>query len=233
MGAYFDITEFLKRKHGRITIIKELDPKIEHIKRSDGSHVSHKLRRCLCKCDCGKLWEVSLQYLKNGQIKSCGCYREDLKRQRKKHGMALRSGISSEYKIWASMIQRCKNAKEKCYKHYGGRGITVCDDWLLFENFYRDMGNRPSLIHTLERINVNGNYEPSNCKWATREEQLNNKRTSRKYRFGDQNLTVKEWAKQSGINMRTLKNRLKNPNWTIEKALLVPTRKSYERRSIH
>jgi hypothetical protein len=209
MPAPFDATEFIKQKHGRITIIKEL-PSL------------NKRRRVLCKCDCGKVWEVTLRYIKSGQIKSCGCYKQELRKLPKTHGMGGRKNRISEYKVWASMIQRCTNQKEDRYKDYGGRGITVCERWRLFINFLADMGFRPSKHYSLDRIENDKGYYKENCRWATMEMQQNNRRTSRVYEYKGRKLNVKQWALETGINLGTLKNRFKNPNWDIEKSLTHP-----------
>ena len=124
------------------------------------------------KCDCGNESVVCSFDLRSGKIKTCGC-----KQGGKIHGLSK----SSEYKIYCGMIQRCTNPKKTEYAYYGGRGIRICARWLEkkgqgFMNFYRDMGKRPSIEHSIDRKDVNGNYEPSNCKWSTPIEQWLNKR---------------------------------------------------------
>jgi hypothetical protein len=126
-----------------------------------------------CRCDCGEINSVRGYALKNGSATSCGCLASELTKKRSTtHGMTN----TPEYNIWVGMIQRCTNSKNKDYKNYGGRGIIVHPDWLSFENFYNDIGKRPTDNHSIDRIDVNGNYGKDNCKWATLEEQATNKR---------------------------------------------------------
>ena len=115
------------------------------------------------------------------------------------------------------MIQRCENPNHKSYKDYGGRGITVCERWKLFENFYEDMGERPEAT-SLDRIDFNGNYELENCRWADSIQQGNNKRSSKMIEFDGKVQTSIQWAREYGIGPKTLLYRLKN-GWGIEKAL--------------
>lgn len=123
----------------------------------------------LCVCDCGTFRRVTCKNLNNGTSKSCGC---SVKTAAKTHGMQG----TQIYEIWASMKNRCTNPKKKDYKYYGGRGITVCEEWKnSFENFYKDMGDCPEGM-SLDRIDTNGNYELSNCKWSTKKEQSFNTR---------------------------------------------------------
>src|ERR1700743_1747919 len=125
----------------------------------------------ICKCRCGGSRIVSPCLLLSGAATSCGCHQR--KGPNKGHGLSR----LPEYRVWAEMIQRCTNPKSRVFRHYGGRGIRVCESWRTsFEAFYRDMGSRPTDKHSIDRINNDGNYEPSNCRWATQSQQLYNRR---------------------------------------------------------
>lgn len=139
----------------------------------------------LCRCECGKLHEAVSHALTSGHTKSCGCWRDERNTSTPaKHGHASRnSGLSATYQSWRGMWTRCTNPNVKSYKNYGGRGVTICDRWKDFGAFLEDMGERPD-GRTLDRINVNGNYEPANCRWATRKEQAMN--TQRASKLGDE-----------------------------------------------
>ena len=134
------------------------------------------------------------------------------------HGMSK----TSTYKSWEAMIQRCSNASLKSYKNYGGRGISVCDEWTKFEKFYADMGIKPNGC-SIDRIDVNGNYDQLNCRWSTMKQQNRNRRNNRLIEFNGETMCVNEWAESLGINKRTLLNRLTN-GWEIKKALTHPVR---------
>lgn len=133
-----------------------------------------------CICDCGNEKLVRADHLCQNRVKSCGCVQfEGVKKANITHGMSIGGKPEKTYRIWCDMRKRCENKKSIGFKHYGGRGIKVCERWQKFENFFEDMGECPNGM-SIERIDVNGNYEPSNCKWATNAEQGLNKRNSLK-----------------------------------------------------
>lgn len=146
-------------KFGRLTVIKEENPKI--------APNGDKVRKILCICRCGNVGTYNLHNLRRGLTKSCGCL---LREAVTTHGKSN----TTEYKSWDTMIQRCTNPEATGYKYWGGRGIAVCRYWRKFQNFYKDMGNKPKGM-TLDRVDNNGNYEPRNCRWATWKMQNNNK----------------------------------------------------------
>lgn len=137
----------------------------------------------------------------------------------KRHGLSL----SREHKSWESMIHRCTNKNAANYAMYGGRGITVCEEWLQFENFYRDMGERPN-GHSLDRINNNLGYFKDNCRWASTVEQLNNRRNNHLITFCNKTQTLSQWAREIGLKPKTLSARINDEGWSIEKALTTKLR---------
>lgn len=150
----------------------------------------------LCRCDCGTERIVRISGLLNGTSQSCTCLRlERIAVAITTHGQSL----SAEYRAWRSAHDRCENSKIRNYQNYGGRGIKVCVRWRQFENFLEDMGLRPTSKHSLDRINVDGDYTPDNCKWSTRQEQNTNTRRSRYITIGDKTQVAKEWVKELGV----------------------------------
>jgi len=174
-----------------------------------------------CICSCGKACIIDGGALSSGNTKSCGCFSSEILHKRNfVHGRAKRGKANSGiYKCWLHIKERCYNKSSMDYKDYGGRGIVVCDRWRdIFENFLNDMGEKPSSKHSIERVNVNGNYCPENCKWGTEEEQSNNKRNSRFVECFGKRLTVSQWSKSLGIHVQTILWRINNGR-TPEQAL--------------
>jgi hypothetical protein len=171
-----------------------------------------------CRCDCGNHRTVCVTDLIRGHIVSCGCFNSDrIASVGKKHRTTHGATGTKEFRAWAGMISRCRNPNYEFFKHYGGRGIKVCERWLKPENFLADMGSAPAGT-SLDRIDTNGNYEPRNCRWATRGEQMNNMRTNRLVTHGGETKTISQWAQQIGLNPATLSHRLKR-GWPTAKAL--------------
>jgi hypothetical protein len=165
-----------------------------------------KIRRdngWVCDCACGSECRVSTSNLAHGHIRSCGCLlRETTIKRSTTHGCAGRGGVSPEYVSWAMAKTRCFNPHFPAYRLYGGRGITMCERWASsFQNFLSDMGPCPSGL-TLERKDNDGNYEPVNCRWATRYEQSQNRQNSRLVEYRGVKQTISQWARSLGIKHR-------------------------------
>lgn len=172
-----------------------------------------------CKCDCGNTSKVSGGNLQSGSSTSCGCYLEEI---RPNLAATHRLTGTPEHISWAGMKGRCLNPRNHKYPAYGARGIKVCERWMVFENFLADMGNRPSLAHSIERKNNNGDYEPGNCIWATNTTQANNRRNNKSITLNGVTKNLCEWARHLGIKPATICARIKR-GWTIEKAISTGT----------
>jgi hypothetical protein len=197
------------QRYGRLVVISR-EPNQEYR--------SGPISRWLCQCDCGSRIVVLAPSLAKGAkgqggTRSCGCL---VKEKPIKHGKAS----SRIYRIWHGMVQRCTNKNIGSYQNYGARGITVCDAWRKFENFYADMGDpKPGL--TLDRIDGTRGYEPGNCRWATMKEQGNNRYTNVFITYKGVKKTFAEWAEETGLGKPCLRNRLMS-GWPIERAFETP-----------
>ena len=183
-------------------------------------------------CDCGKEIVIRAYSIKSGNTKSCGCLRTEINSElNSTHRESSCTGNTKEWRAWYSMKERCCTPGQDSYKHYGGRGIAVCDRWVnSFENFLEDMGRAPTPDHTLDRFpDVNGNYGPGNVRWATPSEQARNKTTTIYADFNGEIKCVADWSEQYGIHIRTLRNRLMR-GWSIEKALLTTPIARYDQK---
>ena len=196
---------------GRLTVI------------SQGPSNRHKKATWNCRCICGEHITVVGNNLRSGNSQSCGClHNELLSKQATTHGLTEHS----DFKVWSGMIQRCTNSEYFQYYLYGGRGITVCSQWLNSPaQFFTDMGPRPSRNHSIDRENNDGNYTPENCRWATDLEQSNNTRRNRLLAFENEILTVAQWARKLDLPYSIIIGRL-HRNWSVERTLTEPVKLS-------
>ena len=203
MSNFIDMTG---RRFGRLVVLERA-----------GSD-AHGKPTWLCRCDCGRETTVDGTSLRRGRTMSCGCYqREIVSRANKTHGMRG----TRLYRVWAGMKTRVMNENAPNFKFYGGRGISVCDEWLEFEPFQSwALANGYTDSLTIDRINVNGDYEPGNCRWVTKAQQHNNMRSNRIITFMGEAYTLTEWSKLLGINRATLHGRLQR--LPPEEAFLMP-----------
>lgn len=185
------------KRFGKLTVVKRASKIGEPV-------------RWECLCDCGNTTFVQTHNLKRGRTKSCGCAKYV-----KKHGL-VKTRI---YRIWGRMKARCYNPNEKSFKNYGGRGITICDEWLNdFSSFYNwSMQNGYSDSLEIDRINNDLGYSPSNCRWITHQEQQYNKRTNRLVTYNDETKPLKSWTEELGLDYHRVNLRLLN-GWDVEDA---------------
>lgn len=180
----------------------------------------------LCLCDCGRKFKARYCWLKTGGVKSCGCLQVESRFTAKRtHGFTSGPRRVPEYNVWASMKARCENPKATGFKNYGGRGIRVVRRWSKFENFIADMGMRPSVEHTLDRRNNDGNYGPRNCRWTTLLVQNRNKRNVRVLTVNGRTGCVSQWAEWMGIHKDVIKQRLNKLGWSPKRSVLTPVRR--------
>lgn len=183
---------------------------------------TNKNAKWLCVCACGNKCEVQSCHLTSGHTTSCGCSR---KRMLTKHGKS-NTGI---YRTWRDIKDRCHNPQNARYKDYGGRGITVCPQWVDGENgfltFYNDVSKLPHFDekgYSINRIDNDGDYAPGNVEWSSRKEQANNTRRNRILAYKGERKTMAQWAKEYKMPYEKLKSRITKLHWSIEKALETP-----------
>ena len=167
-----------------------------------------------CICECGKEKVIMSGNLVRGISKSCGCKKLNIGERTKKHGMAK----TRMFKIWTGVRKRCTNPNTKTYRLYGGRGISMSSEWNDFINFYNDMKDTYSDDLSLDRIDPNGNYEVSNCRWATSKQQNRNRRNNRIIECNSVSKTLAEWAETSGVSSTLILSRINN-GWDSYKAI--------------
>jgi hypothetical protein len=179
----------VNKRFGRLVVVREVP------ERNALGHILYE-----CRCDCGAAKEILGASMRQGNTTSCGCAQREATST---HGM---DGTPT-CKAWRSMRSRCHNPSVKQYKRYGGRGIQVCDRWMSFDNFLADMGVRPDGL-SLDRIDVNGNYEPSNCRWADAKVQANNRRNNLRVCVGGHVLGVEQFAEHCGLTLSGARKRI-------------------------
>ena len=177
-----------------------------------------------CRCICGTIISAQSNNLRTGDISSCGCLRKEVTGERSTtHGMAK----SPEHVAWNNIKSRCYHKNRKDYHRYGGRGITVCDEWLTsFERFYADMGPKPFPKASIERKDNNGHYGPDNCIWASNKEQSLNKENTIKLEFNNKIQPLALWADELNMDRKVLYARIFRYKWTVERALTQAIRRS-------
>ena len=221
MGYRYDLTG---QKFGRLTVVGIVTEYPNKNKRNEAMWE--------CLCEYGKTVFVRGSSLRKGNTKSCGCYRKDIvgpinSRKQTIHGYAG----TRIYKIWKSMMNRCYDVNNKNYNIYGGRGITVCEEWHSIENFVEwafSNGYNDNL--TIDRIDGNGGYCPINCRWADKITQNNNTSRNHLLTYNDQTMTIAEWARYTGLTYSCLNTRIQR-GWNVEDALFTPTITIYKHKN--
>lgn len=174
-----------------------------------------------CRCDCGEVRDVLVRSLAAGATTSCGCYARERSTTHGLYSCSKGSTSRPEFSCWRAMIQRCLDQSSPAFEQYGGVGITVCDGWLNFDVFLRDMGPRPSSDHSIDRIDNNKGYSPDNCRWATLIQQARNKKKVPLLTYQGLTMTAPEWSEKLGFARGTINDRLRR-GWFVEKALSTP-----------
>lgn len=181
-----NLTDFIGKTYGRLTVL-------------EFSHRKSNNLLYRCQCACGTIKIIIKSSLTSGDTTSCGCFqREDLGRRARSHG---ESDNSKEYRTWKHIKGRCLTKTDVRYKDYGGRGITICNQWHnSYKNFLKDMGRAPSPKHSIDRKDNDGNYEPGNCRWATNTEQINNRRRTVRVTLNGVTKPITTWCRELNLS---------------------------------
>lgn len=206
MGPRIDL---VGRQFGRLTVLKY------------AGTLANRHATWLCRCSCGAERSVAGNNLQSGMSTSCGCFtRERASEANRTHGRSRNPESAPEYRSWKHMRDRCRAPTNKDYRLYGARGIAVCERWGDFENFYADMGPRPKGL-TLERLNNDHDYSPTNCRWMPPSVQNRNKRNNVWVELRGERMVFEDACRHIGANPRTIRSRLKS-GWSMERALETP-----------
>lgn len=224
MGKRITDSEIIGVRFGRLVPIREAEPR--RVKSGLPQRVWE------CQCDCGAIICLPQSNFRSGHTRSCGCLITDTVISRSyKHGHSRRENESPTFKCWMAMMTRCYCTTFVSYQRYGAVGIKVWEPWHDFATFLKDMGERPSTGHSLDRYpNQNGNYEPGNLRWATDTEQARNKRNNRLLTYKGETRCQSEWEEIKGFRHGLIKDRIRL-GWSVERALETPTLKTWPRRS--
>ena len=196
------------RRFGRLLVL-------EFVQRN-----SHRQAVWLCRCDCGNTKEIPAQPLKRGESTSCGCLHRE---NHTTHGKSK----TRLYRVWREMHGRCYNPKNNRYALYGARGIKVCDEWHDLATFCADVGEPPTPQHQIERDDNDGDYEPSNVRWATPKEQARNRRTTLRITYRGEEKSLAEWVELLGLNYHQVHRRITEYGWSVEQAFNQPIREMH------
>lgn len=211
--------EFIGKTFNKLTILEFTEPVVY----TDKNGYKQKHLKVNCLCECGNKVNTSFSHVISNTATSCGCYRDAL---RLKHGNNKKGNTTKEYTTWQKIKDRCYNTNSPFYSDYGGRGISMCEEWKdNFSKFLEDVGKKPSNSHSIDRIDNNLGYFKENCKWSTKKEQANNRRSNKMITFNSKTQSLTEWCEELNLNYGMVKSRINKLKWSIEDSFTIPSRK--------